>query len=74
MQHLHRELGAFPALSPLWGARRKPGFPLVSFLPAAKKDTASIPCANQNRWSGFGFAEFHKVKLQTPACSLFYHP
>ncbi|MDR1127876.1 MAG: hypothetical protein LBL20_01070, partial [Treponema sp.] len=22
-----------------------PGFPLVSFLPQAKKDTASIPCA-----------------------------
>jgi hypothetical protein len=22
-----------------------PGFPLVSFLPLAKKDTASIPCA-----------------------------
>jgi hypothetical protein len=25
--------------------RKKPGYPLVSFLPAAKKDTASIPCA-----------------------------
>jgi hypothetical protein len=28
--------------------RRKPGYPLVSFLPLAKKDTASIPCACQN--------------------------
>jgi membrane protease subunit (stomatin/prohibitin family) len=27
----------------------EPGYPLVSFSPAAKKDTASIPCANQNR-------------------------
>jgi hypothetical protein len=27
--------------------RKKPGYPLVSFLPAAKKDTASIPCAAQ---------------------------
>jgi hypothetical protein len=27
--------------------RRGPGYPLVSFLPAAKKDTASIPCAAQ---------------------------
>jgi hypothetical protein len=26
-----------------------PGFPLVSFLPAAKKDTASIPCAAVKR-------------------------
>jgi hypothetical protein len=26
-----------------------PGYPLVSFSSAAKKDTASIPCANQNR-------------------------
>jgi hypothetical protein len=25
-----------------------PGYPLVSFLPPAKKDTASIPCACQN--------------------------
>jgi hypothetical protein len=25
-----------------------PGFPLVSFLPAAKKDTASIPCAGES--------------------------
>jgi hypothetical protein len=28
--------------------RKKPGYPLVSFLPAAKKDTASIPCANKS--------------------------
>jgi hypothetical protein len=44
-------LGAFFApLSdpPLW-RRKKPGYPLVSFLPAAKKDTASIPCA-ANKW------------------------
>jgi hypothetical protein len=27
--------------------RRKPGYPLVSFLPQAKKDTASIPCAEE---------------------------
>jgi hypothetical protein len=26
---------------------RKPGYPLVSFSPAAKKDTASIPCAEE---------------------------
>jgi hypothetical protein len=26
-----------------------PGFPLVSFLPVAKKDTASIPCASLGR-------------------------
>jgi hypothetical protein len=25
-----------------------PGFPLVSFVPAAKKDTASIPCAGES--------------------------
>jgi hypothetical protein len=25
-----------------------PGFPLVSFLPQAKKDTASIPCAGES--------------------------
>jgi hypothetical protein len=30
-------------------ARRKPGYPLVSFLPTAKKDTASIPCAAEKR-------------------------
>jgi hypothetical protein len=24
-----------------------PGYPLVSFLPLAKKDTASIPCAEE---------------------------
>jgi hypothetical protein len=34
-------LGEFPALG------RKPGYPLVSFLPMAKQDTASIPCAGQ---------------------------
>jgi hypothetical protein len=28
---------------------RGPGFTLVSFLPAAKKDTASIPCAAVKR-------------------------
>jgi hypothetical protein len=27
--------------------RKKPGYPLVSFLPTAKKDTAPIPCAAQ---------------------------
>jgi hypothetical protein len=27
--------------------RKKPGYPLVSFLPSAKKDTAPIPCAFQ---------------------------
>jgi hypothetical protein len=32
-------------------AMQGPGYPLVSFLPAAKKDTASIPCANQNRFA-----------------------
>jgi hypothetical protein len=37
------------ARQPPVATRRKPGYPLVSFLPAAKKDTASIPCANQNR-------------------------
>jgi hypothetical protein len=26
-----------------------PGYPLVSFLPPAKKDTASIPCAGRKR-------------------------
>jgi hypothetical protein len=40
-------LGAFPffALRAKNAPRRKPGFTLVSFLPAAKKDTAPIPCA-----------------------------
>jgi hypothetical protein len=33
---------AHPAL------RAGPGFPLVSFLPSAKKDTASIPCASRS--------------------------
>jgi hypothetical protein len=33
---------AHPAL------RVGPGFTLVSFLPAAKKDTASIPCASHS--------------------------
>jgi hypothetical protein len=37
-------LGAFFA-----PRRKKPGYPLVSFLPAAKKDTASIPCA-ADKW------------------------
>jgi hypothetical protein len=36
---------------PKAAANRKPGYPLVSFSPAAKKDTASIPCANQNRFT-----------------------
>jgi hypothetical protein len=29
------------------GVNAGPGYPLVSFLPVAKKDTASIPCAGQ---------------------------
>jgi hypothetical protein len=44
--------------------RKKPGYPLVSFLPQAKKDTASIPCAAQKMASmpffelwGFCFAK-----------------
>jgi hypothetical protein len=36
---------AHPAAPNLWFDAAGPGFPLVSFLPAAKKDTASIPCA-----------------------------
>jgi hypothetical protein len=36
-------LGASPACG------GGPGYPLVSFLPAAKKDTASIPCAGRKR-------------------------
>jgi hypothetical protein len=49
--NLFFSLGAFPffALCAKNASRRKPGYPLVSFSPAAKKDTASIPCANQNR-------------------------
>jgi hypothetical protein len=32
--------------------RKKPGYPLVSFARrAGQKDTASIPCANQNRFA-----------------------
>jgi hypothetical protein len=42
--HFYPEFGRISGAS-----RRKPGFPLVSFLPAAKKDTASIPCAFAGR-------------------------
>jgi hypothetical protein len=35
------------ARQPPVATRRKPGYPLVSFLPAAKKDTAPIPCAEE---------------------------
>jgi hypothetical protein len=42
--------------------RKKPGYPLVSFLPAAKKDTAPIPCAGESlRLSPW---EFCFAKLQ----------
>jgi hypothetical protein len=37
--------------------RKKPGYPLVSFLPAAKKDTAPIPCAGQTA-AQFDLTEF----------------
>jgi hypothetical protein len=46
------EAAIIPYFSPESGRirplRAGPGYTLVSFLPAAKKDTASIPCAFQN--------------------------
>jgi hypothetical protein len=36
--------GMFQGASPATGGG--PGYPLVSFLPRAKKDTAPIPCAS----------------------------
>jgi hypothetical protein len=70
------EDGRIPAVT-----RRGPGFPLVSFSPAAKKDTAAIPCAGgllrsppyQNRfavlilrWAALEAALQQRIKKDLP--------
>ncbi|MDR1353458.1 MAG: hypothetical protein LBK05_09275, partial [Treponema sp.] len=45
----NRIFRAHPAAPGLRPSAPGPGFTLVSFLPPAKKDTASIPCAFRGR-------------------------
>jgi hypothetical protein len=51
--------------------RKKPGYPLVSFLPAAKKGYRFYPLREPKPLRGFGFAEFAlRANSWTPWWSL----